>query len=622
MPSFFKKLQGKKWDYLFLVTRKGYWSYKLLVHADNGLCLGKQNVYSDRFLMKASNRGFLKGKKVFLVDDTMTHGYSLFRYFCIMKKEEAEEIIPAVYALSTEFPRETIKERMVKIYYEVYGLHPSEKNAYAALKAREEFIKNLYCYRYLNQDNISKLCLAETKLFQKTLCPFVIDLPMLVSRKEDGKVLDDYFVMEKKKFEILRKGTEEWSYVPNASGINPEDEINPIENCVDSRMDTVIQCGYFEYHNIWTEKLEKTFLQNAIVKCKYDVDEEGNYRLIFIPFAIVRSCKKTELWDIFQVLLGDTDYGKMINAKKDGLTDYDWIGIFRSVIYVLSLYISEEFQKYLYNAGISDTGYDWEIILENSESVFCDSMKMLQKNIITQITALDTLHVLQSETVKEKPDVNGEYKDTFSLNDAYKNISQLVKAQNYSNIKTEDKYEIQIYQKGFLSIEDMEQWLFSNYFFSDAVQKRRGITSIIELMLETSVCGNYVYVTEDTIIRGFRHGENSDLLLSKEELLCHICVDVLYISLGRDEYIKHREAFLRNMQNILNEKGIFDEDISETVFERYLSMALSVAPEDVHYKVMGKRFLVRNLNDPKLKYVQKIAIDEAEKIEVEEPDEE
>ena len=45
---------------------------------------------------------------------------------------------------------------------------------------------------------------------------------------------------------------------------------------------------------------------------------------------------------------------------------------------------------------------------------------------------------------------------------------------------------------------------------------------------------------------------------------------------------------------------------------------MSVDMWDVHYKIMGKRFLVRNLKDPGLIRVQDLAIDEAEKIAAEE----
>lgn len=627
MPSFFQKLQGKIKEqenaYVFLVTRKGYWSYKLIVHANPELKIEDGRVFSDRYLMKAAERKLLQGKTVYLVDDTMTHGFNLFRYFCIMKKAGAEDVIPAVYALSTEFPRKTLKEPLHQIYYEVNGIFPEnvdENTERKAEETRKRFIEKLYCYRYLNQDNISKLCLAETELFQKTLCPFVIDLPMLVSRQEGGKVLEDTFTLSKSQFDRLCVDTREWSYIPNSFGENPKDRSDSDSNFVkNSCLNTIIQCNYFEYHDEWTEIAGHSFLQNAIVKCKYNIDQDGNYHLIFIPFAMVRSCKKTELLAIFKKLAGETDYGKKILKQSvDDLTEQEWIGVFRAVIYILSLYISEKFRSHLMQIGVFEIGYDWEIMKENSEEDFRQSMiakqREVQKN--TAFPEIASLH--SADKAKTIGRESNEWKESFWLDDAYKYISQLIQEQNYQIEDRENNVQEKSYRKKCLSIEDIEQSLSNQYKFENEIQRRRAATSIIELMLETSVCGNYIYVSGENIIRSFRHGENSDLLISKEELLCHICVDVLYISFGREKYLKYREQYLNNMESVLVKEGFFEGEVSKAVFERYLDMVLSVDMWDVHYKIMGKRFLVRNLKDPGLIRVQDLAIDEAEKIAAEE----
>ena len=46
-------------------------------------------------------------------------------------------------------------------------------------------------------------------------------------------------------------------------------------------------------------------LQSMVIKCKYNVDSNGQYHIVFTPFAIIRSMEKEELKKVFRVLITD-----------------------------------------------------------------------------------------------------------------------------------------------------------------------------------------------------------------------------------------------------------------------------------------------------------------------------
>lgn len=595
LPQFFEVLKDEVSDYIFLVTRKGFWVYTVLSEEDKSMRFVKSKLYTDRYLLKATDHKFVDGKTVILADDTLSNGFNLFRYYCILKRAGSKRIIPAAYALSTEFPRSTLDDKMLDIYYDIYDVHPKDKEIEEkkARKIWKEFKEVLYCYRYLCQENISLLCIKEVELFQQSLCPFVVDLPMMVTKENGGSILRDHFVLSNEQFHHLCGGNEHWNYVPNIYEIYTPvaEERSEIGN-----QRSVIQCNYFEYQDTEINRLKTAFLQNAVVKCKY-VEEGNQYRIVFTPFAIVRSCDKKELWQTFLSLLQDTAYGKQLE-QKESLDRYDWIGVFRAVIYALSLYVGEEFRQYLKLNEIYKSGYDWDIMDNIAESVFIDSMKQMWRTGVK----LNKIMISDFCSKQDKSYKLSIQKEKFTYKRAYTRIKNRIADRG----KNENIY-----------IEDLENELDQYYRFQNDCEKRRGFSSILLMMLENSTCSNYISITEDCVKRGFRHGENSALLLSRSEKLCHICSDVLYISLGLDFFIKKISEFLEIMQQIIfNGHDYDEEDIHEDEFQTYSLIIKGMAREDVHYKMMGKRFLVRNLQGLEQK-VQNKAIDIAQKFAAE-----
>ena len=117
----------------------------------------------------------------------------------------------------------------------------------------------------MSQDNISRLCLDETELFQKLLCPMVVNLPMLVS-KPDGEVMKDEFILDGALYTRLCEGDGQWTYVNNIYSCEngkPEnaDQVRGYLNC-----DVI--CDYLSFNNPLVERLKSSFLQSMVIKCK------------------------------------------------------------------------------------------------------------------------------------------------------------------------------------------------------------------------------------------------------------------------------------------------------------------------------------------------------------------
>ena len=76
-------LNSDEWDILILITRKGYWIYRIAVPYDlqrEAKKKGKK-IYSDRYILKCLDMEQFAGKKVWIYDDAMTNGATMFFYY-------------------------------------------------------------------------------------------------------------------------------------------------------------------------------------------------------------------------------------------------------------------------------------------------------------------------------------------------------------------------------------------------------------------------------------------------------------------------------------------------------------------------------------------------------------
>ncbi len=585
--DFYKTLcvekEDDRWDILIVVTRKGFWMYKILT--DNYQIKANVNEpyeYSDRYLTKALDRKFFEGKRVCLVDDTLTRGYSLFRYYCILKRYGAKSVSPYVYAVSTEFPKlgRQNEKQMEKIVGEVYDSEDGSVDE-GFPNMYEEFAQRTRGFRYMTPDNISRLCLAETELFQQLLCPLVVNLPMMVN-KPDGKIMTDEIVMDKSRFYQFTQGNDEWKFVSNryVSG-DPMDPLHEIKGYLDYD----IECSYLVYSNPLVERLKKSFLHSMIVKCKYNITEDGMYHMALVPFAIVRSIEKEGLHPLFDTLLEGTDYKEELNRKleEDKKDVFAWTAMVRAVISCLSIYVGEKCKEYLKEIGITQVYYDEDIMKYNSESLFRETMDdIISKNAISKWT-----EKLNEISLKERDRIEVLLGGNVpSMTDVYNTVHKLVIDRNEKDASEKSG--------DWITIDEIENSIKKNYEFASFTQFERYTTSIILAMLEISVFGNYLKITNTEIQRGFRHGENSQLLLPEGGRCCYICAEALYIMAG-EQYSSKIVDFLKEAGEDLFKLGILSDDRIKESFIDYAKQ-FGKHKDDAKYYIMGKEFIFDRLS--------------------------
>ncbi len=595
LHDFYKELSAKKWDFMFLVTRKGYWMYKILNLFDAEL--EKPGIYSDRYLTKMLNSNCIEGKNIYLIDDTLNRGYNLFHFFCVLKSRGVGRITPYVFAQSIEFPQNVRLDDIKMIYYDVFSA--DRGNEIHAMQLWQEFLGSLRCSQYMSRENISKLCLFEVKMFQEYLCPLVIDLPILVPQSEGGNVLENRFELSEEQFLRLCKETKEWVYQPNIYG---RDGGESDQYAMDGNIGIPVQCNFFEYKNPELDPLFQTVMLDMVVKCKYNRRKNGGYSVVFTPFAIVRTWKKEHLRTVFLLLAGDTDYGKRLLSlpNENSENSYYWTAMLRFVIYALSLYVGEKFKAYLAEVTGIKAGYDWNIIKQNSGEDFikgCQSM--LSENRLGDRIMLELAE--KCDAMVEKVSLKQEGKEEYLLKNAFDTVFLMIK----------DKYAVN--SANTLKIEEIERAIAGKFVFADNAQLRRGIVKVILIMLETSAFGNHVSVTEESVERAFRRGESSSLLLSKTGELCYSCAEILYLSAGKTGYERLKAQYFEEIEEYMKDKSYFDKDIRLDFFEKYIDLFTGIPQNMLHGEIMGKRFLLESI-DEKTKELRKTAIIIADKL--------
>lgn len=576
MIRFFQLVKTMEWDILVLVTRKGFWIYHLLCEVSEDIKMPDRKICSDRYLMKNVETSSISGKKVCLIDDTLNHGYNLFRFFCMLKKLGAASIIPFVYARSIEYPKNLAgKDEIYKIYHEIFKTDENYKQE--ADNCWMDFLGLLKSYQYMSQDNISRLCIFETELFQKALCPLVVDLPMLVSKRAGGKVLTDSFLLQEEQFQKLCAETEEWKYVPNLYSSKSE---RYRESAVEGALDIPIQCNYFECKDAKTEALYRSFLLDMTVKCKYNYSENEGYSLAFTPFAIVRSWEKDELEKAFELLAEGTEYAirmKRLREKSD--EESIWIAMLRFVIYILSLYVGEKFRAHLKAVIEVDSGYDWDIIEQNSDEGFIAALRTIVDQGCLEERVRNLVEWSETQKIKRISSSQNTVK-RYTVQDAYDMLQEIMVKPNNT-----------------LELEQIEECMEERYDFRDNAARRRAVVNIILIALEISVLGNHIMVEGNKVKRTFRAGENSSLLLGSWGWICYSCAEVLYIRVGTEEYERLKGRYFDLIEEKMHEKGLLNGRVDEGVFRMYRRRFCNIAENDLHGQIMGKRFLLERLDE-------------------------
>lgn len=353
-----------------------------------------------------------------------------------------------------------------------------------------------------------------------------------------------------------------------------------MENAVKGALDIPIQCNYFECKDLMTDTLYKNFLLDMTIKCKYNYNEEKGYSIVFTPFAIVRSWEKDELGKAFELLAEGTEYAVQIKRLKEKSDEESiWIAMLRFVIYILSLYVGEKFRAHLKATIGVDSGYDWDIIQQNSDEEFISALRtvMVDKGLEDKVKSLVAWS--EAQEIKKEDPARNTIKQ-YTVQDAYDMLQEIMVKPNNT-----------------LELEQIERNIVDRYVFKDDASRRRAVVDIILIALEISVLGNHIMVEGNTVKRTFRSGENSSLLLGADGWMCYSCAEILYTCAGREWYESLKNEYFDLIEEKMHKMGLFDSKVDESVFRVYRKWFCNISKNDLHGQIMGKRFLLEQLDE-------------------------
>lgn len=584
---------------LVLITRKGYGLIKTMMKLETdwveNLRESSVRYISDRYVLKlVSADEEIAGKNIIIFDDTITNGNNMFYYYCMFKKKKAAQVIPQVLVASTEF-----LSKMAKHNKEV-----SRGNSKYIEEAKREEFKRIYKaeddlehfpellndfyrdFRYrmvMPADDVAEFSIQETLWFQENLNPMVMDLP--VFRYEDEKK-EREIILTEEEFKRICTSTSKWQFVKNSYNV----------------LDQEVRCDFFQLNDELIYRQFHNLFFNFVVKCKFIECEQG-IKIVFIPFAMVKSGTMIDVWRCFQGLLGDTEYYKYICAHleiKDTLDEGAIVsalghdhnisrGVFRAVIFSLSNYIGYLFQKKLTEEIGKTIYFDTEYLRDHCDDAFVRTFE-------TEYLTMDgNEYIKKIATVKNSGSsivLPIEY-DGISGKEiaSEQNVELCVRERILTGRHGEKPRKFKI-----ATIEGLEEELDRKYRFDSREQKRLYLTKTLIRLLEISCCGNEIVVdNEDSMIyRGFRAGENSEILMEDGLKWVYPYYYAFYYYQNGVFFVKNYKKFKQWLRDRFYSQEYVNTLISQISLEFYIRYFDMVKDNNLHEQILNKAYLLRD----------------------------
>lgn len=595
---------------LVLVTRKGYWIYKLLrreykIKMDDEL--SDVQVISDRYILKDFNFESIKDKTVVIFDDTINNGNKLFFFYSLFLAHGAAAVYPCVYAISTEFiMRYSSESKIDKMKYLEYERVVRNKGLTMAKIQQEAeqlfklFYDNLQYSQIMYPSDIAKLSMLELKWIDDNLAPFIMDLPVFSC--EESVPENKYITFSYEEWEKLCEKSEKWEFEENSFG---DDKYKVVSN-------------FFRLKsNLLDEQFNNSFF-DFVVKCKYKrIDQK--IQAVFVPFAIVRSFYFDDVWKCFKNLFEGTSYYNFVIQElavqktdnivtekviKKASENHNWSrAIFRAVIYSISIYIGELFKEHVKKCTGKNVTIELGLIDENNVVDFKETINEIWENFDK-----DTYEkkLLLCREIKKVPMING----TLPKNEFRSMATDMKVEQEIHMAIIEAKNSEKSIKNRILTMEMIEN-IAEQYVFESREQKKNSITKAILLMLDSSCMGNEILFDneEKVIYRGFKAGENCEILFPKDFLWVYVYAYALFYLKGAGEYKNQIENVMKNTEQYFSRNKYFPGLIDEDDFKIYKKYLIELKnPEE---QIPNKEYLLDDFSDENINMGEKLLIKEA-----------
>lgn len=582
---------------VIFMCRKAYWLYRTLrcYSQEWDKKYGQLVILSNRLIIKEPDELLNKGYHVvYVFDDTVNTGRSLYQIYKILKAMKPEFEVRLVVACAPE-SKETLKEKLI---VQEKGENP---------ELIEEFFETLSIGYYVNIDEIGWISSQEIYMYQRELIPYVIELPFM-KEETDTKIVqwtdkNPYVInLRKEIFRSLCISGTQWDYADN-SYFWPD----RLEN---GRIDRVIHCGFFHYHNIYVDKSLGDYAPELIVKCRYEETEEGKIQAVFTPFAVMDSISMEEAWKMFSCFYMNTNYFKkkkevydFLQRSNNNTEEYRQsreqlgVAVFRANVFFFSLYVYRVFERMVSRVINCSLVLDDEYM---KESFSGDFIKYVDK--VSKWEPEDFLNKIRRLEPISKISVKNQFRNIryeYIKNDAEGMLAQV--RLEILRRKREKSENI------FIPIEEIKDYVFDKTLDKDLKTRNQILLSIILQMTDQSVIGNSLRVDdENRIYRGYRYGENSDVVLPFRNTYIQLVVETFYDNCqmisgynsdkARQIYFKLIEVMFRELKVWVKEQNYLDVFVSRQELE-WGSLYYSDKQADIDTLINNKTMLMKDGRD-------------------------
>lgn len=582
---------------VIFMCRKAYWLYRTLrcYSQEWDKKYGQLVILSNRLIIKEPDELLNKGYHVvYVFDDTVNTGRSLYQIYKILKAMKPEFEVRLVVACAPE-SKETLKEKLI---VQEKGENP---------ELIEEFFETLSIGYYVNIDEIGWISSQEIYMYQRELIPYVIELPFM-KEETDTKIVqwtdkNPYVInLRKEIFRSLCISGTQWDYVDN-SYFWPD----RLEN---GRIDRVIHCGFFHYHNIYVDKSLGDYAPELIVKCRYEETEEGKIQAVFTPFAVMDSISMEEAWKMFSCFYMNTNYFKkkkevydFLQRSNNNTEEYRQsreqlgVAVFRANVFFFSLYVYRVFERMVSRVINCSLVLDDEYMKESFSE---DFIKYVDK--VSKWEPEDFLNKIRRLEPISKISVKNQFRNIryeYIKNDAEGMLAQV--RLEILRRKREKSENI------FIPIEEIKDYVFDKTLDKDLKTRNQILLSIILQMTDQSVIGNSLRVDdENRIYRGYRYGENSDVVLPFRNTYIQLVVETFYDNCqmisgynsdkARQIYFKLIEIMFRELKVWVKEQNYLDVFVSRQELE-WGSLYYSDKQADIDTLINNKTMLMKDGRD-------------------------
>lgn len=490
------------------VTKKGYWLYrciyshlKLLPEGEEYQpCLDfweKIQVRSDRYFTKSPDVSEFAGYQIFIIDDIVHTGANFQRMQQLV--QEAGLTIARYIAFAVE---------------DCGGVLGDGAD-------------DIWACNKLSSNDLGKISIEEIILFHSLGAPYTIDLPMLkiVDRAPGaaGRSFRAFFSgrLTADEFNTLRRRSERYGWKSFEAPYTLNNQ----------RFETLI----FWNLSDTVERKFKNLVHSLIVECNYCTvaleDGRTAVDVTFVPFAILRSLKWQELRILFFAAFEKTDYYTSLllpsnqhedNRPKQALAT----ALYRSLVFYLSGYTAACFNSVLRPMGLLLTlqtehmEEHWNhAFIANIKGILCQS-GLLGENESPVVTCTTIQDFYRSDDILSDP----KYWDADILAVPTNRMPDIY-LEMYKFFVKGPEFE----KKSHYAFEDLEIEIAGRA--GELVSKpefKMDLLKALTKLLNQSAISNTVFYdpTSDRVIRGFRSGENSALLLpyAQPEIFCAITV--------------------------------------------------------------------------------------------------